>query len=178
MLTFKTSRRGFLQLSATGSAMLALGGGAASLSGCSQQPAAEGYRHLRHADVAFFSALAPIILAGSYPGSLGEQAERMVLLSLDEKINSLHYYARQELMTLLNIMQVAALRVMVGAPWADWPNAQPEDIEAFLEHWRNSRLNLKRMGYGSLCKLMCMSWYVLPENFHSTGYPGMPKKQG
>ena len=60
-----------MQLSTASAALLTLAGTAAGLSGCSKQPAAEGYRLLRQGDIELLSALAPVILADGYPGQLG-----------------------------------------------------------------------------------------------------------
>ncbi len=53
---------------------------------------------------------------------------------------------------------------------------QPADIEAFLQDWKTSRIQLKRMGYASLCKLVTMCWYSQPSTFAFSGYPGMPQR--
>ena len=80
MLTLSTSRRGFMQLGATSMAVLSLGAGFASLSGCTKAPAQTGYKILRAGDLEFFSALAPVVLSGSYPSSLSTEAAQARLL--------------------------------------------------------------------------------------------------
>ena len=77
----KTSRRGFLQLGAMGTAALTIGSGAAMLTGCSaQQTPAEGFKTLREVDVYFLGALAPAVLTTEgYPGALGKDARQRLL---------------------------------------------------------------------------------------------------
>ena len=73
--TITTSRRGFMQLSATSAAALTLGASVAGLTGCSKVPTANGYKVLRPGDIEILRAVAPVILSGSYPGSLAADGE-------------------------------------------------------------------------------------------------------
>ena len=171
-----TTRRGFMQLSATSAAALTLGSSLAALTGCSKTPSASGFNVLRDGDLEFLTALAPVILAGSYPGTLADQAPQRLLQALDNLVGTLQDYSRSQLLMLFDVMQVAPIRLAMGAQWGSWKDATPEDIDAFLQGWKTSNIQLKRMGYGSLCKLLCMCWYAQPETFALTGYPGAPKK--
>lgn len=177
MLTLSTSRRGFMQLGAASMAVLSLGAGFASLTGCSKAPAVSGFKILRPGDLEFFAAIAPVILSGSYPSRLPlEEAQQRLLHELDSLISTLQDYAQSQLIMLLDVVQSAPLRVAMDAQWAGWKDASAADIEGFLQGWKTSKIPIKRMGYGSLCKLLCMCWYKQPETFAITGYPGMPKK--
>lgn len=176
MLDLQTSRRGFMQLGATSAALLTIGASTAVLTGCSKVPAATGFKVLRPGDIEFLSALAPVILSNSYPGVLGADAQQRLMQALDSILLTLQDYARSQLVMLLDAMQVGIARVAMGAPWSNWSQVSAEKIEAFLIEWRSSRIELKRMGYASLCKLFSMSWYKLPENFAVIGYPGMPQR--
>ncbi|WP_430460576.1 twin-arginine translocation signal domain-containing protein [Thalassolituus sp. LLYu03] len=171
-----TTRRGFMQLSATSAAALTVGGSLAALTGCSKAPAANGYKVLRDGDLEFLTALAPVVLASSYPGTLETQAADRLLHALDRLVGTLQDYSQSQLLMLFDVMQVAPIRVAMGAQWGRWSDASASDIETFLQDWKTSKLQLKRMGYGSLCKLLCMCWYSQPETFAQTGYPGAPQK--
>ncbi|MGB2337390.1 MAG: twin-arginine translocation signal domain-containing protein, partial [Alcanivorax sp.] len=60
------NRRGFLKLSAAGSAMLTAGSGLALLTGCSSNDGpAEGYRHLRQQDVDLLTPLVGAVLGSA-----------------------------------------------------------------------------------------------------------------
>jgi hypothetical protein len=173
----ETSRRGFLQLSASGTAALAIGSGLATLTGCSKKPAtAQGYKVLREGDLLFLGALAPAILVDAYPGPLGANAHERLLKQLDTILNTLQGHARGELLMMFDLMNSAPLRLATGAPWGSWGEASAEDADNFLNSWKHSSLQIKRMGYSGLCKLITISWYSQPENFPTTGYPGPPVK--
>ena len=176
MNSITTDRRGFMKLGLVGSAVLTSGSMIATLSGCSKQPASEqGYRFFRPQDVEFLSALIPVI-AGKYPGGLGDQAVPRVLAQLDKLMFTLQGHAQSEIVKLFDAMSFAPVRVAAGAQWADWKDATPEQIESFLEGWRTSIIPLKRMGYFSLAKLINIAWYSQPENYPISGYPGAPVK--
>ncbi|UZK04651.1 hypothetical protein GAY96_12405 [Venatoribacter cucullus] len=174
--TITTTRRGFMQLSASSAAVLTLGASIAGLTGCSKAPVASGYKVLRPGDIEILRALAPVILSGSYPGSLQDKAPDTLLHALDSLVLTLQDYARSQLVMMFDALQVAPVRLAMGAPWASWSEMPADDIEAFLHSWKTSRIQLKRMGYGSLCKLLTMCWYSQPATFALTGYPGMPQK--
>ncbi|MFY9180001.1 MAG: hypothetical protein WAO12_09540 [Venatoribacter sp.] len=177
MPTLETSRRGFMQLGATSMAVLTMSAGFASLTGCTKSPMPEGYKILRQNDIDFLSALAPVMLSDSYPGNMEpEVAKELLMKSLDRLIGTLQEYARSQLELLLMTMQSGPIRIFADAQWADWKDATTEDVEGFLQGWKHSWIPLKRMGYSSLCKIFAMCWYMNPETFASTGYPGMPKK--
>jgi len=110
---FNTSRRGFLQLSASSAAALTVGASLAG-TGCSKVPAAEGYKLLRAGDIEFLSALAPVILNKSYPGTLAADAPVRLTQALDTLIGTLEDYSRSQLIQLLDVMQVAPIRAAMG----------------------------------------------------------------
>jgi len=174
----KTSRRGFLQLGAMGTAALTLGSGAAMLTGCAKQQApAEGFKTLREVDVYFLGALAPAILTTKgYPGALGKDARQRLLEALDTTMTTLQGHALKQLQMAFDLMGSPVTRVAVGAPLHPWQEATVEEAEEFLVSWRESMLPIKRMGYAGLCKLVSICWYSQPENFEISGYPGPPKK--
>ncbi len=178
MQKITTSRRGFMQLSATSAAFLAAGASFASLTGCTKAPVASGYKVLRNTDFEFITAIAPVVLGGSYPGVLGpEKAPEVLLKAVDNLVVTLQEYAQSQLIMMFDVMQSAPLRVAMDAPWSTWSEATAEDIERFLQGWKTSMIPLKRMGYGSLVKVLTMCWYSQPETFISSGYPGMPKRE-
>ena len=166
------SRRGFMSGSAA--LMLTAGAGLATLTGCSRQTAAD-YRYLTDDDVALLTALAPVILGPAYPGTLAEQADKRLLASLDRTIHNLNGFARKELLQLLQMLASAPLRLALGAPFSGWQQASAEDVEDFLQNWRNSSVAVKRTGYSVLCKLFSLVWYAQPENYALAGYPGPPQ---
>ena len=177
-MTTQVSRRGFMKLSASSAAVLSMGSGLAMMTGCSRQPDSNGgYTFLTADDIEFVNAIAPVILLQAYPASLTlEDAQLRLTRKLDELINTLQQYSKDQLSQLFGIMSSAPLRLAVGAPVGGWKDAPAEDIESFLNSWKDSSLAIKNMGYASLCKLVTMCWYSQPESFIASGYPGPPKK--
>ena len=172
------SRRGFMKLSATSTAALSVGSSVALMTGCSRQPDNDlGLTFLTKADAEFILAIAPVILAKSFPASLSrEEADTRLIKAVDALINTLGGHAKTQLEQLFTIMSSAPLRLVVGAPAGGWKEASAEEIESFLDAWKNSMMGIKNMGYASLCKIVGMCWYSQPETFQITGYPGPPKK--
>ena len=54
----------------------------------------------------------------------------------------------------------------------DWHEATADELDAFLARWRASRFATLNAGGNVLVKLTSSSFYVLPESWPSTGYPG------
>lgn len=177
-LPLATTRRGFLQLGLMGSAALALGGTVATLSGCSSPLEKDSeYKFLKPNDRAFFAALIPVILGKGIPGELNhEAAQKRVLLALDDLIYTLQYHNRIQMRQLFDALSMPPIRIAMGASWADWKDMSHQQVDDFLVDWRDSSIQLKRMGYVSLSKLIKIAWYSQPESFVNTGYPGPPTK--
>lgn len=173
-----TSRRGFLKAGVLGSAGLTLAGASATLSGCSSVPegAMGDYKILRPKDREFFAALIPVVIAAGYPGELKEQALLRTIKALDDLIFTLNEFNRVQMGQLFDALSMAPIRFAMGGPWSSWGDASREQVNDFMISWRDSSIQLKRMGYVSLAKLIGISWYSQPENYASVGYPGPPTK--
>lgn len=171
-----TTRREFLKLGTGSAALLGFASSISLTAGCARQPASDyGLNYLTRQDMDLVLAVAPVILNKSYPGELGSQASKRLLIKFDEIINTLDKGSRDLLMQLFDALSYAPLRLVLGAPLS-WQAATANDIEHFLNDWKNSFISLKNLGYASLCKLISVSWYMQPETFISSGYPGPPKK--
>ncbi len=172
----KTSRRDFLKVGLLGSAVLLVG---SSLSAFSVVKSSKNDLHdlsfLTPSDTELLLALAPIILKANYPGILGKKAEQRLLVTIDNQVSSLGQHSQKQLQQLFDLLGSSTLRYFAGAPSSDWSKASTDQIESFLEGWKNSLFTLKRTGYAALCKLLTMSWYTQPENFSQASYPGPPK---
>lgn len=175
-----TTRRGFLQLGMMGTATLALGSTIATLSGCTSSQEARPnseFKFLNASDREIFKALGPAVLSHGFPGELTHDAAmNRLLLALDDLMFSLQYHNKTQMRQLFDALSIAPLRVIAGAPWADWKDMEEKEVNDFLIGWRSSRLQLKRLGYVALSKLISICWYSQPESFVSTGYPGPPTK--
>lgn len=173
-----TTRRGFLQLGLMGTATLALGSTVATLTGCATPLEQNStFKFLKPDDREIFAALIPQVLNKSFPGDLSDKsAMRRLLLALDDLIYTLQYHNRDQIRMMFDALAMAPIRVLAGASWTNWKDMSPKQVDDFLVGWRDSSIQLKRMGYVSLTKLINISWYSQPESFAATGYPGPPVK--
>ncbi|CAK9891825.1 MULTISPECIES: hypothetical protein [Pseudomonas] len=165
------SRRGLLKFSLGASAFLATAGLGASLSGCSAQTPASGFITLRQNDLPILHALIPVILAGT-PAADSRDA---LLRRLDNKLAALSPAMLKLTRQLFDVLAMAVTRGPLTGIWGSWDNARSTQIEAFLQRWQDSSLNLLRMGHASLLQLLHMAWYEMPESWAHCGYPGPPK---
>ena len=174
--SLSTSRRGFLQLGLASSIGLSLASGLvpvkAEASESSRTEKLE-YRFLTPSSAEFLAALFPVVLAKT---SFNQDENNALLMALDKMIFHFNAFNQKQMQQLFDVMAYAPVRFVAGAPWANWPEASHEDIESFLVGWRDSRFELKRMGYLSVCKLINLCWYARKESFAQTGYPGPPVK--
>jgi hypothetical protein len=171
-----TSRRDFFKVSLLGSAALLIGSGFSTLvlAKSNRKPLPK-FNFLRPSDAEFLLALAPVILRNNYPGILGLKADQRLLFTIDKQITSLSEHSRNQLRRLFDLLTSSTLRYLAGASINDWSTAPIEQIESFLQGWKNSMFSLKRTGYASLGKLLTISWYAQTDNYQQAGYPGPPK---
>ncbi|QXH46996.1 twin-arginine translocation pathway signal protein [Pseudomonas xanthosomatis] len=143
--------------------------GTASLVGCSKQQAAAGYQVLRDDDLPLLEALIPMVLAGT------QASVQTVLSSLDGKVAALSPAMLKLTRQLLDVLSLPVTRGPLTGVWGSWGNASSKQVEAFLERWRTSSLEMLRQGHASLLQLLLMAWYERPEAWAACGYPGPPK---
>lgn len=175
-LGLTASRRGFLQLGLVSSLSLSLASGLASTR-LAANPLPEkdtvSYRFLTSKSAAFLAALMPVVLNQK---ALDKADQSQMLLALDDLIDHFNAFNQMQMQQLFDVMAYAPLRVVAGAQWASWPEASAKDVQAFLVGWRDSRFELKRMGYLSICKVINLCWYARETSYTDIGYPGPPVK--
>lgn len=167
-------RRSFLKTGFIGGAALSAVGATATLSGCGGKTVqtAEGYRYLRSGDVVLFTAITPVVLApiaqqADFADVLARVIRRIddLAFNLDETNRNTVY----QLFDLLNMRVTRWLTTGVGAPWLE---ATPDEIDVFLQRWRDSSLGLFNVGYRALTKFVAASYFSLPDSRVITAYPG------
>lgn len=165
------ARRDLLKVGAGFSLALVLAG-AAGCSGGAKTPAA-GYVFLQPGDADLFRALAPAVVTelGAFDAAKRKTLVDAVLRNVDGTIAALDLGARQELRKLLDLLAIAPLRYVLTGVGA-WNEAGVEKMQAFLARWRGSRFATLNAGGNVLVKLSSSSFYLLPESWPSTGYPG------
>lgn len=172
----KTSRRDFFKVGLLGSAVLMAGSSLSTFALIKpHQKKLPNLDFLSSSDTELILALAPIMLKANYPGILGKEAEHRLIVAIDKQISSLGDHSQKQLQQLFDLLGSATLRYLAGAPMSDWSTASADQIESFLDGWKNSLFALKRTGYAALAKLITMNWYVQPENYSQAGYPGPPR---
>lgn len=165
------SRREFLRLGLSATAVLATAGLAGSLVGCStrETAAAQGYTVLRDADLQLLRALTPVVLEGvTLTAADLEQALRIV----DNTLAQAQPPALKSLFQLFDLLHLRLTRWAVAGITAPWSEATAEQIDAFLLRWRNSSIGLLNAGYRVLTRLCAVGYYGSPQGAQASGYPG------
>jgi hypothetical protein len=168
------SRRELLKVGLCASVFLSTVGLAASLSGCSASTAASGFSTLRSSDLPFLQALIPVVLDGSLNGVSLPQAIDGTLHSIDHSLQSLSPQMLKVTQQLFDVLALPLTRGPLTGVWGGWENAGGEQVQAFLQRWQHSSLDLLRLGHGALLQLTLMAWYSRPESWAHCGYPGPP----
>lgn len=165
------ARRDFLKIGAGFSLALVLAG-TVGCSGGTKAPVA-GYAFLQPGDVELFSALAPAVVTelGSFDAAQRKTLIEAVLRNVDGACAALDLGSRQELRKLLDLLAITPLRYVLTGVGA-WNDAGIEKMQAFLARWRASRFATLNAGGNVLVRLTSSSFYLLPESWPSTGYPG------
>jgi hypothetical protein len=165
------ARRDFLKVGAGFSLALTLAG-TLGCSGGGKAPVA-GHVFLQPDDVALFSALAPAVVTelGAFDAAKRKALVEAVLRNVDGTCAALDLGSRNELRKLLDLLAIAPLRYALTGVGA-WHEAGIDRMHAFLARWRGSRFATLNAGGNVLVKLTSSSFYVLPESWPSTGYPG------
>lgn len=165
------ARRDFLKVGAGFSLALTLAG-TVGCSGGAKAPVA-GYAFLQPGDVELFSALAPAVVTelSAFDAAKRKTLIEGVLRNVDGSCAALDQGSRNEVRKLLDLLAIAPLRYALTGVGA-WNEAGIDKMQAFVARWRGSRFATLNAGGNVLVKLTASGFYVLPESWPSTGYPG------
>lgn len=165
------NRRQFLQFSAATSAAVSTFSLTATLSGCSQPiSVTDGFLVLRKKDISIFSKIASVALNLDDAATL----QRLVL-EIDHFLSHTSRAGLAKLKQLMDLLDFGPSRFLTTGWLHGWEEATKAEITALLEKWRASSLELMRMSYTSLVSISSMVFYMQPENFSASGYPGPPQ---
>lgn len=165
------SRRQFLRVGTMGALALSTISATALLSGCASAPMPTGFSVLRSTDQAILRALLPVVLAGQLPdGAAGTEAIDETLLTLDAFLAGTSVAGQKQLGQLFDLMHMPVTRYALVGLSSPWEEADAADISKFLAHWRNSRFETLRAGYGALTQMLNMMWYLQPRSWAVIGY--------
>lgn len=167
------NRRTFIRRGLFGGLLLALGG-SIGLATWSSDRMRRPKRALRALDERQFAILAAVAArtVGSPQADPIEIAHRV-----DLQMSLAGAEARGDFGQLLLLFENALAGLLFDGRARPFTRLSPQAQDAVLEHWRTSRLTLRRSGYGVLRKLTQAAWYASPEAWAETGYPGPPTLQ-
>lgn len=174
------NRRNFLKASAVGATTLT---STAGLQGCATtrtrltSPAASNFQYLRPKDIEIFTAVTPAVIPAEFSGTQSENQAKLdrFLPQLDRFMLHSAIFSQQAFADFLDDLYFAPTRILLTGIWTSWDKATPEQVDDFLNRWRDSSFNLLRGGYSQLTQLVSVVWYAQPENWPATNYPGPPK---
>jgi len=174
-------RRRFLKISATAPVALAatsLSGGLGIFPFANAEAAidipAHELRYLNGEDVMIIASLLPVVLAGAMPEDLKDAGRAELIKQIDGSLDRLAPYIKNELRRLLDIMSFAPGRVLLARVWSPWDEASDQDLDAFLNRWRDSSIPLLRSAYSALHEMITFAWYGDPASWDRVGYSGPP----
>ena len=119
------------------------------------------------------SAVARVVLGPACSESA--EARQRALEGVKVAVSRLSPAAQGEVADLLGLLTFAPTRGLAAGIWTDWREARDEDVAAFLQRWRHSRIGLLQSGYHALHDLVVGSWYADPATWNDIGYPGPPQ---
>ena len=114
------------------------------------------------------SVIVPVLLSESLlEGRLEQQLRRM-----DEAVSYLSATQQRELRELMNALESKVSRVILSGSLIHWNNISPEAVDALLESWRDSYLDLLKQAYAGLKELTYAAWYGTDDSWQLLGYDG------
>jgi hypothetical protein len=170
-----TDRRDFLKLSMAGAAALSTMSAGATLSGCTSSGPASGMKVLRPEDVELLRALTPAVMRGRIAPGDATKIDTL-LESFDTLMADLSAPVVAGVQQAFDVLNMGLTRGLTTGQWAAWSKASLDDAERALARLRDSSIGLLNAIYAAVIRLIISSWYLIPENALTTGYPGPPKK--
>lgn len=166
------NRRQLLKLGLGASATLATVGMTATLTGCSSSQPANGYEVLRDSDIPVVNAIMAA-LVGPHP-AVDQDNLSVAIRQLDTTLAWTSGAVQKQISDLLGMLSMPLTRGPMTGIWGSWDQASPAEVQAFLQRWRDSRLDMLRQGHTALSQLLLMAWYATPASWAAAGYPGPP----
>ena len=139
-------------------------------------PGSLDLKKLANKDADCIAALAPAVLKGALPDDPVARAVAIneMVEAFDRTVAGLSPAVQREVEELLSLLTFSLTRRFVAGVSKPWSEASTEDVEAFLNGWRQSRLALLQQGYQALARVMIACWYGNPLSWQKIGYGGPP----
>jgi hypothetical protein len=165
------SRRSFLKVGLLGTLALATAGGLYRMTRPAETP-----RRFVMDDAAksILAAIVPAMLKGAVAPASPEVDAAIV--RVNDAITGLPLTAQKEIQDLFALLALGPTRRFLAGVPDDWREAKLEDVTAFLQGWRYSRLAMLQSAYHGLHDLVAGSWYSHESTWASIGYPGPIKE--
>jgi hypothetical protein len=96
----------------------------------------------------------------------------------DERLGISYPEVRHDIGQLLLLLENGLAGLVLDGRARPFTHLSDDAQDAALNHWRESRLALRRGGYAALRKLTQSVWYAAPAGWPDTGYPGPPTLTG
>ena len=119
--------------------------------------------------------MVPAVLSGQVgPGE--SQKIASVVQSFDELLGSTSKLVVNLVLEAFDALTFMPTRGLMTGQWSSWANASVDDAGRALNRLRDSRFEMLNALHVALVRMIASSYYLIPENQVSTGYPGPPKK--
>ena len=166
------TRRTFLFSGALGIAALA----AARYWPRTREPAPASLHSLDVDGAVIMTAITPVMLADALPQQPAQHdaAVREMVISIDRAIGGLSPQQVGELGHLFALLSLPPVRWALTRSARAWDDATPNEIAAFLDRLRDSKVGILRAAYDALHQLVFAAWYGNPRAWPAIGYAGPP----
>ena len=162
------SRRGLLKKTLGGAALLAVAGAVpVALRRTRLRLAPAGLRFFTAAEYAICAAVADRVLTDAEPHI--DVAERA-----DAFLAPLPRSDARDFKRLLALFDNALYSLLRGGPPRPFTQQSPDEQDAQLTRWQNSRLPIERSGFQALKRLLAAMYFSDPRTYAGAGYPGPP----
>ncbi len=170
-----TTRRSFLKIGAAAAITLAVGGAVYRLT----HPPALPHPFTLDGDArAVLAAIAPVMLGPVLPAEAAARAAALdgAMTRTLAAIHGLPLGTQKEVQDLFGLLALAPARRWLAGVSGSWEQAAPQQVAAFLDHWRHHRLATLQTAYLALHDLILGPWYAEPSSWAAIGYPGPLKE--
>ena len=131
------------------------------------------YRFLTQDDQILLEIIVPVFVSGL--GLSRGAPLSAIVQNIESTIVRLSIKSQTELRELLDLLATGFGRLIFANVWLNWQSASSDSVEQFISDWRENRLELLKIAYRGLHKLIVGSVYAEPSNWQDIGYAGPPK---
>ena len=167
------SRRRFLKTGVLGA--LALSGASfVGRSARASEQSAGSYAFFRGTDIALARAVLTSFVEAGLPKDPAARAAAIdeALAVADRYFSSFSPAVQADALQAFDLLNSWLVRRWIAGVRAPWESASTQEVNAFLEGFRTSRLDTLRQIYRLLEGMATVGWYGRPASWPQLGYPG------